>query len=136
VEVSASLWNNLEMIMYYEKELSDKIIKACYSVYDTLGHCFLEKVYEKALIVELKEFGLELKSQYPIEVDYKDVKVGEFYADILVANKIILELKSCKYLDEIHQAQLLNYLKATKVKVGYLINFGNIKNLEYKRLIY
>lgn len=119
----------------YEKELSDKIIGASFKVYNVLGNGFLEKVYENALMHELRKNNIYCESQVPIKVIYDNVIVGEYYADIFIEKKIILELKVCKEIIPIHEAQLLNYLKATKVKLGYIINFGNESKLEFKRMI-
>jgi len=117
------------------KNTTGKIIGAAFEVYTNLGYGFLEKVYENALIKELQIRGLDFKSQYPIKVNYKGEEVGEYIADILVENKIIVELKTGKTINSFHEAQLLNYLKATGIKVGLLINFGP-KKCEFKRFIF
>ncbi len=117
-----------------EGELSNKIIKAYYNVYNILGFGFLEKVYENALIVELKKLGLHGRRQVPIKVFYDNQKVGDYFADIIVEDKIILELKAAESLCEEHEAQLLNYLRATSIEVGFLFNFG--KKPEFKRKIF
>ena len=122
-----------EEILY--KDLNYKIVGAAFEVYKTLGYGFLEKVYEKALLIELKLKGISTESQYPIDVFYKDENVGDYRADILVENKIIVEIKAEKKYNPSHEAQLLNYLKATGMRVGILINFGE-KKCEHKRLIY
>jgi len=111
-----------------------KIIKCFYEVYNTLGYGFLEKVYEKALINELKLDGFFCEEQKKIEVYYKNKNVGEYYADILVDNEIILELKAAESLCEEHEYQLINYLKATNIELGLLLNFG--KKPEIKRKIF
>lgn len=121
--------------MFYYKEISRKIIAAAFEVYNNLGNGFLEKVYENALMIELKNNGLNCENQIPVEVIYKDNIVGSYYADIIVENKIIIELKTCKTITDEHRAQILNYLKAVKYKVGYLLNFGNESKLEYKRMV-
>ena len=121
--------------MIYEKELSDKIIGAAIEVHKQFGNGFLEKVYENAMIVELNLNNINAESQSKIIVKYKNQVVGDYFADIIVENKIILELKVCEKIKEIHKAQLLNYLKATGTKVGYLINFGNPTKLDFKRLV-
>ncbi len=115
------------------KEISDKILRAFYNVYNTLGYGFLEKVYENAMFIELKILGMKCERQKPIEVFYKNEKVGDYYADIIVEDKIILELKSAETLAPEHEAQLLNYLKATDIEIGFLLNFG--KKPEFKRMI-
>ena len=114
------------------EELTEKILKACFEVINELGAGFLESVYEKALVVVLKEMGLKVRSQVPLNVNFRGVSVGDFFADIIVEDRVILELKAVKQLAPEHKAQLINYLKATGVDVGLLINFGNPK-LEYKR---
>jgi GxxExxY protein len=105
-------------------ELTQKIIGCFYQVYNALGYGFSEKVYEKALVHELKKQGLEAQAQKQILVYYDDVEVGEFFADILVNEIVIVELKAVQTLLPEHEAQLLNYLKATQVEVGLLLNFG------------
>ena len=122
------------MIKY--KGLSDEIIGAAIEVHKVLGNGFLEKVYEESLLEELSIQGIKAKSQVPINIKYKGSSVGDYYADIFVEDKIILELKVCKAIEEIHKAQLLNYLKATGIKVGYLLNFGAEGKLEFKRMVY
>ena len=115
-------------------DITYKINGAVFEVNRKLGAGFLEKVYQNALIVELKEIGLKAESQVPITVKYKGNDVGEYFADILVENQVILELKVVDALQKIHEAQLLNYLKATGYKVGLLVNFTQPK-VEIKRLI-
>ena len=107
---------------------------AVYEVNKVLGAGFLEKVYEKALLVELRKRGLKAEGQVPITVKYKGEIVGEYFADIVVEGKIIIELKAVDQLQKIHEAQLLNYLKATEYKIGLLINFTHPK-AEIKRFI-
>ena len=104
-------------------DITYKINGAVFEVNRELGPGFLEKVYENALLIELKERGLKAKNQVPIKVEYKGKIVGEYYADIVVENQIIIELKAVESLQKIHDAQLLNYLKATGYKIGLLINF-------------
>jgi GxxExxY protein len=99
-----------------------------------LGPGFLEKVYENALLVELKEQGLKAESQVPLKVHYKGEVVGEYVVDILVEDSVILELKAVEQFQKIHEAQLLNYLKATGVNVGLLINFKHPR-AEIKRMV-
>jgi len=106
------------------KELTDQIIKIFYRVYNKLGYGFLEKVYENALMLELEEEKIAAVAQAPIQVYYKGQILGEYFADILVDNRIIVEIKAAKNLLEEHEAQLLNYLKATNIEVGLLLNFG------------
>lgn len=119
--------------MLYQ-DLSDKIIKCFYEVYNILGYGFLEKVYESALFNELKISGLNCERQKKIDVYYKATLIGEYYADIIVEDKIILELKAAEAICEEHEFQLINYLKATNVEVGLLLNFG--KKPEIRRKIF
>ena len=109
---------------YKHRELTDAIICCFYTVYNTLGYGFLEKVYENALLAELEIRGISALAQSPISVFYGNRQVGEYFADILVDNKVIVEVKAVKNLAPEHEAQLLNYLKATDVEVGLLLNFG------------
>ncbi len=118
--------------MLYE-EMTESILGACFEVMNELGAGFLESVYEKALLIVLRKRGLEAQSQVPVSVMFRGEKVGEFFADILVEGKIIVELKAAKAIAPEHQAQLINYLKATGIEVGLLVNFGPTK-LEYRRL--
>lgn len=109
---------------YKYSQITEKIIKAFYIVYNTLGYGFLEKVYENALVIELRKSGLNVKPQFPIHVFYDKETVGEYFADIVLQDCIIVELKSKKMLIDKDEAQLLNYLKATEFEVGLLLNFG------------
>ena len=105
-------------------DLTDKIIGAFYKVYNRLGYGFLEKVYENALVLELRKQGLSVRQQSPIHVYYGNELVGEYFADLIVDDKVIVELKAAEAIDEAHLAQLTNYLKATRQEVGLLLNFG------------
>jgi len=116
------------------KELSSKIINAFYTVYNTLGYGFLEKVYENSMMIELNKIGLNCSRQVPISVKYGNEIVGEYYADILVEDKIILELKAIRTLTKQDEAQLLSYLTATNIEVGLLLNFG--EKPAFKRKVY
>jgi GxxExxY protein len=107
---------------------------AVFEINRILGPGFLEKVYENALVFELEKRGLKAESQVPIKVSYKGKVVGEYVADILVEDKVIVELKTVEALDKIHEAQLLNYLKATGIRVGMLMNFKHPK-AEIKRMV-
>ena len=104
-------------------ELTDKIISSFFKVYNTLGYGFLEKVYENALVIELKRAGFNVLQQQNIKVYYENQVVGNYFADI-IADQIILEIKSAEGLREENKAQLINYLKATDKEVGLLLNFG------------
>lgn len=119
---------------YLHKELTAEIINRFYKVYNTLGYGFLEKVYEKALKYELEKAGLHVERQKPINVYYETELVGEYFADLLVENKVIIELKATETICEEHENQLINYLKATDIEVGLLVNFG--KRPEIKRKIF
>ena len=110
--------------MLNDEELTGLIIKAFYTVYNTLGYGFLEKVYENALAVELGRLGLAAECQRPIAVYYGGELVGEYFADIVVNGKVILELKAAEALHPAHEAQLVNYLRATDIETGFLFNFG------------
>jgi GxxExxY protein len=114
------------------EELSHRILQACFEVSNELGIGFLESVYEKALLIALRQKGLNADSQISLAVKFLGIRVGEFYVDILVEKKVLLELKAASALTKERQAQLINYLKATGTEVGMLINFGNPK-LEYRR---
>jgi GxxExxY protein len=116
------------------KVITDSILKAYYDVYNQLGHGFLEKVYQNAMYFELKSLGYKVEAQKPIKVYFKNQLVGEYYADLLVEDKVIVELKACELLMNAHVAQIMNYLKATEIEVGLLLNFG--EDAEFKRMIY
>ncbi|MDJ0820123.1 MAG: GxxExxY protein [Desulfobacterales bacterium] len=115
-------------------EITYKIRGAIFEVNRVLGHGFLEKVYEKALIIELRRRRLRAESQVPLKVVDKNEVVGEYFADILVEGKVIVEIKAAKHLLNEHQAQLLNYLRATGIQVGLLVNFTKNK-AEIKRMV-
>ena len=106
------------------KDLTEKIIKVFYKVYNNLGYGFLEKVYENAMMIEFKRKNIPAVSQSAIKVVYESEVIGEYFADILVDNKVIVEIKASKSLAVENEAQLLNYLKATAIEVGLLLNFG------------
>ena len=122
-------------IEYKHGGITEKIIAAAYKVHNTLGFGFLEKVYENCIRIELKKSDLKVIQQADIKVYYDEEIVGDYRADLFVNDSVIVELKSEKNYNKEHEAQLLNYLKATKVKVGYLINFGRTK-VEFKRLVF
>ena len=108
---------------------------AIFEVHNVLGSGFLEKVYENALLIEIKTRGLRAQSQVPLKVIYKDETVGDYFADIVVESQILVELKTVAKVGKIHEAQLLNYLKATNIQVGLLVNFKP-ETVEIKRLVY
>ncbi len=114
------------------EEITSRIIAAFYAVYNELGYGFLEKVYENALAIELRKAGLKVLQQVPIRVCYEGQLVGEYSADLLVADKVIVELKAADAILEAHECQLINYLKATRMEVGLLLNFGPEPNFKRK----
>ena len=109
------------------KDLTEKIIGCAYRVYNKMGFGYLESVYEKCMLIELRKAGFDIESQKPIRVQYDGEVVGDFIADILVNDTVLLELKSVRKLVEAHEVQLVNYLVATGKPVGLLINFGKTK---------
>jgi len=119
---------------YLYSDITEKIIKCFYKVYDELGSGFLESIYVKALIIELKEIGFQVEYEKELKVKYKEKIIGIFRADIIVEDKIIIEVKAVTNLIPQHEAQLINYLKATGIRVGLVVNFGN--ELDFKRRIY
>ena len=119
---------------FLHKDITAKIIQAFYKVYNTLGYGFLEKVYENAIRIEIGKSGLHVEQQKNIKVYYDSEQVGDYYADLLVENLVIVELKAAETICDEHETQLLNYLKATDIEVGLLINFG--KKAEIKRKIF
>jgi len=123
---------NTDKIIY--KELSFKIIGLAMQVHNELGHGFVEKVYENAMMILFRKEGIRAEQQRPMSVHFQGQPVGEFYTDIIVEHKIILELKAAESLVEAHRLQTLNYLKASGLRLTILINFGKEK-LEYERLV-
>ena len=116
------------------KSLTDQILKTFYDVYNELGFGFLEKVYQNALYLELKSRGFQVEAQKKIKVYYKNVTVGEYYADLVVNNLIILELKATETIVKEFEYQLINYLRATDIEVGLLLNFGT--KPEFRRKVF
>ncbi|MBN9292628.1 MAG: GxxExxY protein [Flavobacteriia bacterium] len=123
------MYNNFK-----HSNLTELIIKSFYEVYNTLGYGFLEKVYENALYIELRKVGFYVEKQKRIQVFYDETEVGEYYADLLVNNLVIIELKAAEFLRKEHEQQLINYLHATDIEVGLLLNFG--KSPEFKRKVF
>jgi GxxExxY protein len=119
---------------YLHSDITEKIIKAFYRVYNNLGFGFLERVYVNALVIELIKEGLSVKVQQPIKVFYEGKEIGLYIADLVINDCVILEIKAAEALCEEHEAQLLNYLKATEIEVGLLLNFG--KKAELKRKVF
>ncbi len=116
------------------KELTGQILKAFYDVYNELGYGFLERVYQNALFIELKSRGFNVEAQKKITVYYKNIEVGDYFADIIVNEVVILELKACECLVDEFEYQLLNYLKSTNCEVGLVLNFG--KEPEFVRKVF
>ena len=115
---------NQGLVDHSSNDLTEQVLKAFYKVYNTLGYGFLEKIYVNALILELKKMSISAATQHPIRVHYDGSLVGEYYADLLINDCIIVEVKATKSLALENEAQLLNYLKATNIEVGLLLNFG------------
>jgi GxxExxY protein len=120
--------------IYPEQELTQKIFEASFAVPNALGAGFLEKVYANALSLELRQTGLVCAQEVPFKVKYNDVVVGDYSADLVVEKRVLVELKACTGLDSVHEAQVLNYLKANGIRVGLLMNFGEPR-LEYRRFV-
>ena len=114
--------------------ITDQILQVFYDVYNELGHGFLESVYHRSLVIALKSTGLKVCSQMDVPVSFRGHRVGNFVADVLVENCVLLELKAARKLELSHEKQLLNYLRATEIEVGLLLNFG--EKPEFKRLIF
>jgi GxxExxY protein len=119
---------------FKHSELTERIIGVFYEVYNELGHGFLESVYEKAMLIALRDAGIAVQYKHPIEVSFRGQSVGVFEADLLVEGVVLLELKSARAIDPAYEAQLLNYLRATKVEVGLILNFG--PKPEFRRLAF
>ncbi len=115
-------------------EITDKILKAFFQVHTELGYGFAEKVYENALVILLRELGLVVEQQKPIKVYFHEQIVGEYIADLVVNNVVLLELKAAEGIIDRHSAQLWNYMKATKFEVGFVLNFG--PKAEFKRRVF
>ena len=113
--------------------ITEKIIGASYNVHNTLGHGFLEKVYQNSLAIELRLLDFKVDIEKPIKVLYNGEIVGNYFADVVVDDKVIVEIKAVKDLSDIHEVQLVNYLKATGIEVGLLINFGT--SVQIKRRV-
>ena len=115
-------------------DITEKILSAFYTVNNKLGFGFLEKVYENAMVIELGKKGCKAEQQKRIKVFYEREEIGDYYADLLVDDLVIVELKAAESLCEEHEAQLINYLKATQIEVGLLLNFG--KKAEFRRKVF
>lgn len=119
---------------FKHSDLTEKIIKSFYTVYNELGYGFLENVYENAMLIELQKNELQAEAQKKILVHYKTSVVGNYFADLVIENRIVVELKAAKKLKKEHEYQLINYLKATDIEIGLLLNFG--RRPEFKRKIF
>jgi GxxExxY protein len=119
---------------FLHKELTEAIISAAYTVHNTLGYGFAEKIYENALFVELKKGCFDVKQQTPLTVLYGGIVVGDYVTDLVVNDAVIVEVKAVKQMTSEHETQLLNYLRATKCEVGLLLNFG--RKVEIKRMVF
>jgi len=120
--------------MLKHKELTDQIIQSFYKVYNELGTGFLETIYENSLVIVLRERGLKVDQQKDLKVKFRDVIVGDYRTDLIIDDKIIIEIKAVSKLIKAHEAQLIHYLKATGIEVGIILNFGD--SPEFKRMIF
>ena len=116
------------------EDITEKILAAFFNVYNTLGYGFLEKVYENSLVIKLKQLGFSVKKQKNIKVYFEEHIVGDYFADLIINSKVIIKIKAVDKLCDEHKFQLINYLKATNMEVGLLLNFG--KKPEFKRVIF
>lgn len=120
---------------YSLKPITDQLIGAAFEVHNILGYGFMEKVYQRAMQVELQKRGVKVELEPSIKVQFKGVIVGDYASDLLVVDKILVELKTDSEYQSLHEAQLLNELRGTGIKIGYLINFGR-ERVEYKRMVF
>lgn len=120
--------------IYPEQDLTQKILEAAFAVHNSLGCGFLEKVYSNALLIESRNLGLACEQEVKFTVRYRNVVIGDYCADLVVEKRVLVELKACATLDSAHEAQILNYLKASGIRVGLLMNFGKPK-LQYRRFV-
>ena len=118
---------------YKHEELTREIINAAHTVHNELGYGFLEKIYRNALVIELKKRGFSLQTEKPMNVRYDNQIIGEYFADVVVEDKVIIEVKATDRHQRVFEAQLLNYLRAGDLEVGLLINFGS--SVEVKRMV-
>ena len=133
-EIRVPIKIKISKMQLLQKDLTNKIIEAYYDVYNILGFGFLEKVYQNAMFLELRERGFYVEAQKQIKVNFKSVFVGEYYADFFINEKVIVELKAAECLVKENEAQLINYLRGTDIEVGILFNFG--KKPEFIRKIF
>jgi GxxExxY protein len=120
---------------YKHSDITEKIIKAAIAVHKQLGCGFQEVIYQRAMVIEMKKLGLEFGRELTMEIEYDNKTIGSRRVDFLVDGKILVEIKALEKLEDVHQVQLLNYLKVYKLEVGLLINFGAIKQVEIKRMV-
>lgn len=125
---------NTDQNNFKHRELTQKVIGIFYEVYNELGHGFLESVYEKAMVIGLRDAGIKAAEQASIMVRFRGELIGDFRADLLIEDLVIVELKAASGLEPAHEAQLLNYLRATDIEVGLLLNFG--QKPQFKRLVF
>src|SRR5271154_830498 len=123
-----------KLAIYPEQDLTQKILEGAFVVHNTLGCGYLEKVYSNSLLMELRQMGFASEREVPFKVKYKDIVVGDYCADLIVEHRVLAELKACTGLDSVHEAQILNYLKASGIQVCLLMNFGKPR-LEYRRFV-
>ena len=123
-----------QLEIYPEQNLTQKVLEGAFAVHNTLGCGFLEKVYSNALLCELRTMGLACEQEVAFKVKYRHIIVGDYCTDLIVEKRVIVELKACAGLDSTHEAQILNYLKASGIQVGLLLNFGKPK-LQYRRFV-
>ena len=131
VNLGVMLRRSIELI---HSELTEKIIGVFYDVYNELGYGFLESTYAEATVIALEQAGLVVQREYPVPVWFRGVRVGQYFADVMVNEKILLELKTARNIDSAHEAQLLYYLRATEIEVGLLLNFG--VRPQFRRLLF
>jgi GxxExxY protein len=124
-----------QLEIYPEQNLTQRILEGAFAVHNTLGCGFLEKVYSNALLCELRNLRLACEQEVVFKVKFRDIVVGDYCADLIVERRVIVELKACASLDSVHEAQILNYLKASGIQVGLLLNFGKPK-LQYRRFVW
>jgi len=120
--------------IYPEQDLTQRILEGTFTVHNTLGCGYLEKVYSNALLMELRQMELDCAREVPFKVTYKSVVVGDYCADLIVEHRVSVEMKACTGLESVHEAQILNYLEASGIHVGLLLNFGKPR-LEYRRFV-
>jgi len=123
-----------EISVLLEGDLTEKILGAAFKVHNALGCGFLERVYENALVVELARNKLKVEQQRAFRVTYEGATVGDYQADLVVEDRVIVECKALSHIEGVHESQLLNYLRASSLKVGLILNFGRPK-LQWKRLV-